>query len=276
MDSIETLGSGMELSNDQLSKIFRCGNSGGMRRSLTTNTLVMVSDPFKAFYHDRWIDDVFHCTGMGLRGDQTLSGTQNRTLAESGTNGVNVHLFEVHKPTVYTYVGEVFLAHAPYQEEQADVDGLLRSVWVFPLASKDGRPPAVPAEALAELQKVEVRQARKLSDAELSERANQSGRAKVGVRYATVKQYQRSAYVAEEAKRRARGKCELCKQPAPFNDKAHEPYLETHHIIWLARGGADKPENTVALCPNCHRRMHILDAVADVKTLQIAAKCGDA
>ncbi|WP_429628901.1 HNH endonuclease [Tunturiibacter psychrotolerans] len=38
-----------------------------------------------------------------------------------------------------------------------------------------------------------------------------------------------------------------------------QPYLECHHIVWLARGGDDTIENTVAMCPNCHRRMHVLD-----------------
>jgi len=30
--------------------------------------------------------------------------------------------------------------------------------------------------------------------------------------------------------------------------------------------------NTVALCPNCHRRMHVLDDNADKKKLNSAAK----
>ncbi|MFV5483444.1 HNH endonuclease [Acinetobacter towneri] len=41
------------------------------------------------------------------------------------------------------------------------------------------------------------------------------------------------------------------------------PYLETHHIVWLARGGEDTISNTVALCPNCHKRMHLLDLEED-------------
>ena len=44
-------------------------------------------------------------------------------------------------------------------------------------------------------------------------------------------------------------------------------YLETHHIKWLAAGGEDKLDNTVALCPNCHRKMHILNKQTDVKLL---------
>ena len=35
-----------------------------------------------------------------------------------------------------------------------------------------------------------------------------------------------------------------------------EPYLESHHIATLAEGGPDTPENTAALCANCHRELH--------------------
>ncbi|MSR17052.1 MAG: HNH endonuclease, partial [Methylococcaceae bacterium] len=45
--------------------------------------------------------------------------------------------------------------------------------------------------------------------------------------------------------------------------KEGEPYLESHHIEWLANGGADSIENTTALCPNCHRKMHSLNSPSD-------------
>ena len=63
------------------------------------------------------------------------------------------------------------------------------------------------------------------------------------------------------------GLCDLCEQPAPFQNKSNEAYLECHHIIWLAQGGEDTIANTVALCPNCHRKMHVLNATADKRTL---------
>ena len=69
------------------------------------------------------------------------------------------------------------------------------------------------------------------------------------------------------AKRWAEGVCQLCRQPAPFTDKRGQPYLETHHIIWLARDGEDSIANTGALCPNCHRRMHVVDDPEDRKSL---------
>jgi hypothetical protein len=69
---------------------------------------------------------------------------------------------------------------------------------------------------------------------------------------------------------RAQGHCELCHQPAPFVDMFHEPYLESHHITMLALEGADTPENTAALCANCHRELHF-GAERHAKTEQLRA-----
>jgi hypothetical protein len=55
---------------------------------------------------------------------------------------------------------------------------------------------------------------------------------------------------------RAQGSCELCRAIAPFCNDHGEPFLEVHHVVPLAEGGADTVDNAVALCPNCHRRVH--------------------
>ena len=83
---------------------------------------------------------------------------------------------------------------------------------------------------------------------------------------------ERSTLVAEIVKERAAGVCQLCNKPAPFFNKKGEAYLECHHVIWIARGGADEVYNAVALCPNCHRKMHILDEKSDVDYLMEIAK----
>ena len=57
----------------------------------------------------------------------------------------------------------------------------------------------------------------------------------------------------------AEGICEGCRLPAPFSRLGGEPYLEVHHVRHLAEGGPDTVENTVAICPNCHRRLHYAD-----------------
>ncbi|WP_027702080.1 HNH endonuclease [Metaclostridioides mangenotii] len=47
----------------------------------------------------------------------------------------------------------------------------------------------------------------------------------------------------------------------------NEPYLDVHHIIWLSKGGNDDIDNTVALCPNCHKKMHIFNLDKDIEHL---------
>jgi 5-methylcytosine-specific restriction protein A len=127
------LNIGDVLDNGQLKSIFKCSTQGGMRRSLRTNTLIIISNHVKSVYNDRWLGDVFHYTGMGLNGEQSLEYAQNKTLAQSNKNGVEVYLFEVLNPRRYTFKGQVYLATSPYQENQPDVDDTIRKVWVFPL-----------------------------------------------------------------------------------------------------------------------------------------------
>ncbi len=91
----------------------------------------------------------------------------------------------------------------------------------------------------------------------------------------TIIQKVRDPYVSEYAKRRAKGICQLCGHFAPFNRADGEPYLESHHIKWLSEGGADSIGNTVALCPNCHRRMHIINDKTDIEKLRKIIKKGD-
>ena len=78
----------------------------------------------------------------------------------------------------------------------------------------------------------------------------------------------RSTEIVKETRKRAKGVCQYCKHPAPFIDNNGNPYLEVHHVIWLSRGGEDSTTNTVALCPNCHKRMHILDRQEDIDKLK--------
>ena len=114
--------------------------------------------------------------------------------------------------------------------------------------------------------------AEKLSDIALRRLAERYSKQTVKTRTSTSKVYIRNPYIAEDAKRRAKGICRLCGLLAPFADKNGNPYLETHHIIWLSKGGADSVDNTTALCPNCHKKMHIVDDARDVKKLQLTIK----
>ncbi len=72
----------------------------------------------------------------------------------------------------------------------------------------------------------------------------------------TATAYERLATVVTYVRQQAAGHCESCDSAAPFVTFAGEPFLEVHHIRTLADGGSDTISNAVALCPNCHRRLH--------------------
>lgn len=72
-----------------------------------------------------------------------------------------------------------------------------------------------------------------------------------------VTRYQRLPGIRAWVLQAANGRCELCDVEAPFVDADGLPYLEVHHIVTLAEGGPDTISNTVALCPNCHRKLHL-------------------
>jgi len=127
------------VANQQIATLFGCGTQGGMRKSNKTNTLVIISDQTKPFYKDEWSGDIFNYTGMGLTGDQSIDYMQNKTLAESKTNGIEVHLFEVFTPGKYTYQGIVELASSPVMRTQKDKDGNSRNVVIFPVKLIDGK-----------------------------------------------------------------------------------------------------------------------------------------
>ena len=132
MLSIDELKTGVVLSNQDIADTFKCSTQGGMRRSKRTNTLVLISDCTK-LYRDQWHGDTLHYTGMGQNGDQSFQFMQNRTLFESSTNGVQIHLFEVTTPHYYTYRGIVQLDGKPYCAKQEDQSGFLRTVCMFPI-----------------------------------------------------------------------------------------------------------------------------------------------
>jgi 5-methylcytosine-specific restriction protein A len=261
---------GEVITHDRLLDIFKCGNMGGMRRSQKTNTLVIISDHTKGLYEDKWVGDVLHYTGMGKNGDQSLTFAQNRTLAESNENGVDVHLFEVFKEKEYVYMGQVKLVEKPYQEVQKGEDGVPRKVWIFPVkVIQESASIAVDSSLIQTKYEEKEKQATRLDNEMLAQRAKESQSGKISVRNVVTTTYERNAYVSEYLKRQANGICQLCEREAPFKNKDGEPYLETHHIEWLSRGGTDTLDNTVALCPNCHRKMHVLDLEVDSENKRI-------
>lgn len=121
-------------------------------------------------------------------------------------------------------------------------------------------------------EKVAEETARKLDINELLNRI-ENGRKSLYYRNRTASvRHHRDLYLKELIKRLAEGRCQLCEQLAPFKDINRVPYLEEHHVVRLADGGKDILENVVAICPNCHRKAHILKHDKDIMRLNFIAK----
>ena len=105
-----------------------------MRKSNRANCLVLISNHHSDNpYDDKWSGDHFEYTGMGMNGDQSVDYMQNRTLAESRTNGITLYLFESYAKNDYIYRGIVKLDGEPYYEIQEDDSGRKRKVVKFSL-----------------------------------------------------------------------------------------------------------------------------------------------
>lgn len=265
-NDLSKLDLGSVINNEALVRMFGVGIMGGMRRNVERNHLVIVSDHTKSLYEDRWEGQILHYTGMGKLGPQTLTA-QNRTLYGSRETKIKVYLFEVFKQGRYVFHGEVALAGAPYLERQPDSKQDLRSVWMFPvqLLAVDYTP--VPSQDdLSRIRRLRERALRKLSIAQLRALAEGSP-AHPPTRPAIGTNFIRSEAVVAYVKKAAGGNCGLCSKPAPFVGRDGQPYLECHHVHHLANGGPDTIANAVALCANCHRKMHALDRARDRETL---------
>ncbi|MEK4351125.1 HNH endonuclease signature motif containing protein [Paenibacillus sp. FSL R5-0475] len=265
--SIGELTIGKIIDNTTLCNIFKCSPQGGMRRSLKTNSLVLVSDHTTGTYDDFWDGPVLNYTGMGLIGDQDINFMQNKTLNISRGTNVELHLFEVYIEKQYIYRGRVKLNSDPFEDYQYDQEDNYRKVWIFPLSLLENSEFKFDEGIIEQNQLEKEKRVRKLTDEQLWLRAKKDkSKNRTVTSESTV--YYRDPLVSELAKRLANGVCQLCESNGPFKDKTGRYFLETHHIDWLARGGLDSIENTVGLCPNCHRKMHLVDDKRDVQILK--------
>jgi 5-methylcytosine-specific restriction enzyme A len=189
---------------------------------------------------------------------------------------VKVYLFEVFTKGRYRYYGQVTLVESPYPAKQLDYKKRNRNVWIFPLRrvsienAGDKEVPidlAISEEDFLKEQQLKEKQARQLTDNELRNKLEGIAKEPV-IQQVLSNRYERNAIIGELARRKAKGKCQLCNSFAPFMNRDNVPYLEVHHIDWLSKGGKDSIDNTVALCPNCHRKMQVLDLDRDKAVLR--------
>lgn len=266
---IEDLRVGNVYSNSEIANTFKCSNMGGMRRSKETNSLVLIAKHNNPLYDDQWTNDgILNYTGMGTENDQSISYAQNKTLTIAKREGIKVYLFESYKDNEYYYDGEVELAGTPYQSEEADINGVIRKVIKFPLKRLDQfKSLIIDIEDIEKSENEKLKEVRKFNSNEIKSRAKIAETENVSTKEVKTIYRERNQYIAEYTKERANGICDLCGKEAPFKDKNGRPYLESHHVITLAENGPDAIYNTVAICPNCHRRIHVLHQKEDVNKL---------
>ncbi|MCL0329836.1 HNH endonuclease [Apilactobacillus xinyiensis] len=271
---------GEEITNSDIHKIFGVSEQGGMRKSNKNNCLVLISKSVDNPYSDIWDKDILLYSGMGQNGDQQMNYKQNRTLNDSKTNGVKVYLFMFMKTNTYKYYGEVQLIdnYPPfYRNDPIDEFGNTRKVAVFPLQFNADINQIHEANKMIDEErpiKIHKNKTKKhlqklMRDAKIQQFQNERA---VPKKVVNELRHIRNIEIVELARIFAEGVCQLCEQEAPFKDKNGSPFLEVHHIKWLSQGGSDTINNVIAICPNCHRRMHIVNDPIDVDKLKSKAK----
>lgn len=200
-------------------------------------------------YSDGWRDDgVFAYTGEGQRGNMEFV-RGNRAIRDHVADGKDLMLFEATSTrSSYRYRG-CFECVGWENGIGPDTNRNLRSTIVFllvPVETVETEQPIVSAVGHRERSIDELKA--------LAEQA--ASAAPVEGKDSRRIYYQRSATVRAYVLARARGFCEGCQLPAPFQRPTGEPYLEPHHVTRISDGGPDHPCHVIALCPTCHRRVH--------------------
>ncbi len=196
-------------------------------------------------YADRYrADGVFEYFGEGQVGDMQFRAG-NLAISEHSTQGKGLLLFQKTEGGL-RFEGEM-VCEGHHIERALDRTGAERDAIVFELRALDAiiasveEGPSQPGVTLGELRQLA------LAAAAQGSQTHSNGRRNV---------YQRSKDVRGYVVARANGNCEGCDDPAPFCRPDGTPYLEPHHLRRLSDGGPDHPAHVIALCPNCHRRVH--------------------
>jgi len=218
----------------------------------------------KAGYTDgQQADGSWVYVGQGTTGDQRLDNAANVKLASRDRS---VLLFTTREPNakeialqgygkLYVFRGAFNVAGFEFFSPEAGARQGNRLLRFFFVPADDGyieNPQPEPKRLEAPEQSLGALQL-KLREAAKPARAT---------RITIIEYRARSAAVHRYALARAKGTCECCGSSAPFESDGGVPYLEVHHLLRLADDGPDAPGNVAAVCPNCHRALHLSKARA--------------
>ena len=198
-------------------------------------------------------EGVFNYTGEGQEGDMKMT-KGNLAIRDHQKNRKSIYLFEKVE-TGYNFVGLCNYIDDRI-EKLNDRNGELRDAIVFRLDVKNIE------EITSSINSVEAPKAvyiTKPSKGKSLQQLREIALSSTPTHASTQEKIQsiqnRSTAIKLYTQKRANGICEGCNEIAPFETKSG-PYLEVHHLTRLADGGADLPQNVIALCPTCHRKAH--------------------
>jgi len=208
-------------------------------------------------YEDRFDEETgtFLYTGEGRYGDMEMV-RGNRAILEHQKRNRDLHLFQYNKDRSVSYVGRAFYVDH-HKARRPDLAGQDREAIVFELELENGEIGEAAAVVISPPPKRTKlpKSFDKLRDAAHTFGKGAGAKAAEGTERKQIVR-QRSALIKEYVLRRANGVCEGCDGPAPFKTPKGEWYLEPHHITRRSDGGPDHPRWVIALCPNCHARVH--------------------
>lgn len=231
------------LSHYELLAIFKGNRQGLFREDKDKKTIALVlNDEYNDFSNSGTVKVL-----LG-KNNKTTRSRINKLIGKN--RRYKVFVFRKKATNKYEYLGEY-----KYVSKEEDAN----FYWIkLNQVKKNKVYPCVPWDNHHEMSEHDIDKAKGLeepSEEELREKAKSYSRL-------------RDKRVAEYTKRRARGVCDLCDKKGPFKNKhSNEYYLECHHIIQVGAYGPDRIYNTVALCPNCHRKIHHLNNASDKELL---------
>lgn len=127
---------------------------------------------------------------------------------------------------------------------------------VYALQIENYELPSYTKTQIEEIHEKEYKNSKLLDNNERNERIKSAKKYPEKIQIVSIG-FRRNADVVVEVLNRAKGICELCQKPAPFIRKSDgTPYLEVHHKEPLSEDGYDTVENAIAVCPNCHKKLH--------------------
>ena len=255
--------------NQDINVIFGCSLYGGIRDSKKTKSIVLVTDHQRPNpYQDEMVssNEIIY-TGSGQKGDQLITdGNKNGKVCRSKELGLRLFYFEKKRVNEYKFIGEVEYCTHTFEIEK-DVDGLDRKVIKFKLLIKETNF-LINEDTLKELISQREKEVKKIDIEDLAYEVTSEDWDEVAkLLHVRSIQRERNAKVKRYTLERANGVCDLCGKEAPFNKEDGTPYLEVHHLEHLSKNGPDAIYNTVALCPNCHRKLHVLEMKSDYEVL---------